>query len=925
MQHLLSSGLCYGFFMGLAWDVPVLVKIVSLFLFKDSLAYFLLLVKRLELAWHIRLLGSLILLSVLPMLISDLSSAAMYYFCLLIASYFVFNHARAFTFYMVIISLGLGVFWLADAGMITGLNPQPLPGNPAWFNVFIAVATVITTGHFYRYYQSEKQQAAEMIERLHREAGRLIDLAPSLIFIKDQGGRYTFVNQAMADFCNLDKEEMLGKDSTEIQALKVEGQSFKAVDQSIFDRPQSFLLPELVVTQKAGEKHYLRAIKTPVMNGKMETRAVIGMAEDITEQVLAEQSFANVFDQSSDLIYIFDLTGHLIDINPKALDKHGFVKEEVLGEKLGYIIDYERSEIVEKEILKGGLLQGHILRFDCWCRQQMGGGFPVEIVFRKGFFFGRDVLIATGRDLSQRFEAERALKASEAKYRLLFENAFDGILIYNHQLLKPVSANDKAYQIFGVDKEAYPLLNPVQFLPNEQPNGDGSATRFFEMIHQLVDEQRMQAEFAFLNTEGELIYTEISAILLPEPNDHLAVFILREITERKKADLALRQKSREQQTIIDGIPFQFIWKDTNGTALMVNQRAADNLGKTPEELVGRHISRIGPDKALRERQEDDKVISSGQPFLGIIDRYERDGKTFWERIDKVPIKDDHGKVNGVLVFSFDVSDLHRTQVQLADKNRQLQSYISSNMQLENFAYIASHDLKEPLRTVISFSQLLAKNCEEDLDQKGKEYLKFIISETKVLEMLIQDLLEYAKVDNEPRKLEIVDIDHLVTSILGSLKQKLKENDAVIHYDALPTRVVGDYTQLRQLFQNLIVNGLKFARPETRPEIHIRAVDQEGYWQFFVKDNGIGIPAEFQDRIFLLFKKLHTKSNYQGSGIGLALCRKITELHGGKIWVNSQPGKGSTFIFNIAKNLTDTLEEGGIKAKHMPQVIWEELP
>ena len=217
--------------------------------------------------------------------------------------------------------------------------------------------------------------------------------------------------------------------------------------------------------------------------------------------------------------------------------------------------------------------------------------------------------------------------------------------------------------------------------------------------------------------------------------------------------------------------------------------------------------------------------------------------------------------------------------------------------LEQFAYVASHDLQEPLRTVAGYLQLIERRYKSKLDKDADEFIQFAVEGAVRLQQLIDDLLTYSRIETRGRPFENTDCNQVLDSVLAGLRGFIRENQATITHDSLPT-VWGDRTQIGQLFQNLIGNAIKFRMPAEPPRIHIGCRRAEGAWEFTVQDNGIGISPEYFDRIFVIFQRLHAKSEYPGTGIGLAICKKIVERHGGRIWVESRPGEGATFLFTI---------------------------
>jgi signal transduction histidine kinase len=241
--------------------------------------------------------------------------------------------------------------------------------------------------------------------------------------------------------------------------------------------------------------------------------------------------------------------------------------------------------------------------------------------------------------------------------------------------------------------------------------------------------------------------------------------------------------------------------------------------------------------------------------------------------------------------------------QLAERAKDLER---SNMELQQFAYVASHDLQEPLRTISSFTQLLAKRYHDKLDDNAREFINFAVDGSKRMQTLINDLLALSRVGTQGKPLQPVDCNTLLDSVLKSLERAIRDTRAVITRDPLP-RVMADEVQLGQLFQNLIGNALKFCN-QTQPRIHISAAFAGQLCRISVRDNGIGIAPQHKDRIFVIFQRLHTKEEYPGTGIGLAICKKIAERHGGRIWVEPAPAGGSIFFFTLPAATTHTQKE-----------------
>ncbi len=310
---------------------------------------------------------------------------------------------------------------------------------------------------------------------------------------------------------------------------------------------------------------------------------------------------------------------------------------------------------------------------------------------------------------------------------------------------------------------------------------------------------------------------------------------------------------------------------------------ARTLGWTEAELLAKpFLDFVHPD----DRESTLKAaadLNQGGKVVGFDNRYLcRDGSYRWLSWNSVSILD--RKL--IVAMARDVTDRKRMEEELAWSNREL----------EMFAYVASHDLQEPLRAVAGFVELLRQRYGGKLDAKADEYINFVVDGAKRMQGLINGLLEYSRVSTHGGAFEVVPAEAALAEALANLQLAVKESQAVVTQDPMPT-VRGDPSQIARLFQNLIGNALKF-RGDSPPRVHVGVTRLNDGWQFAVRDNGIGIAPEFFDRIFVIFQRLHTQKQYPGTGLGLAICKRIVERHGGRIWVESAPGRGTTFHFTL---------------------------
>lgn len=369
-----------------------------------------------------------------------------------------------------------------------------------------------------------------------------------------------------------------------------------------------------------------------------------------------------------------------------------------------------------------------------------------------------------------------------------------------------------------------------------------------------------------------------------------------DLTARKNAEEAFVKKKEELQTIIDSTRTYIFYKDKENRYLQVNKAFAEELDLPQEELEGMSLFDIFDyEQAERYWKSDKEVIESGKPKFDIVEPMVYKNHAKWIQTDKIPYYDEHDNIIGIIGFSADITERKQHEKQLRYSMDELKR---SNEELEQFAYVASHDLQEPLRMVGSFTQLLEKRYKGELDDDADDYIAFIVDGANRMKDLIDDLLTFSRLNTHAKEFKSTDLENVLNDVLADIQTSIDKNNVIITYDPLPT-IKCDPSQLNQLFQNLIVNAIKF-QDEKPPIIHISAEELEKDWLFGVHDNGIGIAPEHQKQIFKVFNRLHTRAEYEGTGIGLAICNRIVNRHNGKIWVESELGKGSTFYFTIPK-------------------------
>ena len=351
--------------------------------------------------------------------------------------------------------------------------------------------------------------------------------------------------------------------------------------------------------------------------------------------------------------------------------------------------------------------------------------------------------------------------------------------------------------------------------------------------------------------------------------------------------------------VVDNVFSGIITISDDGIIRSFNQACVRLFGYAPEEVIGQDLKILMPspyraehDGYMRSYRETGvaKIIGTGgREVVGL----RKNGTTFPLDLSVTGFMDD-----GIRYFSGCLRDITEQKAAMAERDRLLARLTHSNAELERFAYVASHDMQEPLRMMLSFSQLLEEDYAGVLDREGQEYLKIIGSSAVRMRNMIRDLLDYARMDGERQRFTIVDLQQELNAVRENLLQLINETGASITSDPLPP-LRGSAVQIMRLLQNLISNGIKYQPPGQIPSVHLGASEENGETVFFLRDNGIGVKAAFVEEMFQPFRRLHTWDAIQGTGLGLSVCRKIVENHGGRIWASSRPGEGTTIFFTLS--------------------------
>ena len=485
-------------------------------------------------------------------------------------------------------------------------------------------------------------------------------------------------------------------------------------------------------------------------------------------------------------------------------------------------------------------------------------------------------------DITERRQAEstRAQLASivESSDDAIIGKTLDGII---------TSWNKGAENVYGyaaaemVGQPISVLIPPE--LPNELPD---------ILIRLKRGENIQHYETVRVRKDGQRIFVSLTVSPITDSAGNIggASTIARDITERIIAEESLRASENKYRTILEQASDGIFIADASGKYVEVNPRGCEMLGYTRDELLTKKLVDLIPPDDLSATPVRTDELKRGKVFLSERRLVHKNGALVPVEISALMLPD--GRLQGIVR---DITERKRAEEQM---NKMLAELERSNKELEQFAYVASHDLQEPLRMVSSYTQLLARRYEGQLDEKAQTYIEYAVDGAVRMQRLINDLLAYSRITTRGEPAQAVDAHALLGEVLRNLTALIDESHALVSAAELPI-VRADPTQLSQLLQNLISNAIKFRRADP-PYVHLSAQDLGAEWRFAVQDNGIGIEAKYAERIFIIFQRLHTRQEYPGTGIGLAVCKRIVERHGGKIWFESEPGQGTTFYFTLPK-------------------------
>jgi PAS domain S-box-containing protein len=589
---------------------------------------------------------------------------------------------------------------------------------------------------------------------------------------------------------------------------------------------------------------------------------------------------------ANDAIILADADGDIVQVNDRAMTLYGYTRAELLGMSITKLQSGSQPvwiDAVESGPQISNLVESEQLRRD-------GSVFDAEISARA--IQADDGLhhLAIVRDITERKLAEEQLRQTSAYLERLINYANAPIIVWDPELR--ITRFNRAFERLTGESAGSMVGRPLGVLfPPETLD-----LALAQVSRAAAGETWEDLELPVVRSDGSVRVALWNSAPVYEADGVTLQAVIaqgQDITARKAAEEGLAKSEARFRSIIDASPtamYLYELRPDDRLVLTAANPATDTMaGIKHAELIGKTIEEAFPGLVGTDVAQTYRAVARGELETQAFELpYADERFSGYYAVTVFRTGPDT-----VAVDYFDITARRRAEEELRERTEDL---VRSNAELEKFAYVASHDLQEPLRMVASYTQLLKKRYQGQLDSDADDFIAYAVDGATRMQTLINELLAYSRVGTQGTAFSSADLEVVLAQVLRALRPAMEENAATVEHDPMPT-IVCDATQIGQVFQNLISNAIKF-HGETPPSIHVGATRVEGAWEFTVRDNGIGVEPQYFERIFVIFQRLQSRAEYPGTGMGLAICKRIVERHGGEIWVESKPGEGSAFHFTI---------------------------
>jgi PAS domain S-box-containing protein len=642
---------------------------------------------------------------------------------------------------------------------------------------------------------------------------------------------------------------------------------------------------------------------------------------DLDESSESDAKYRGLLEAAPDAMVVVNQGGEIVLVNVQAERQFGYRRDELVGQQVKNIIPEGFAERLVADATRStaeALAQQIGMGIELSGRRKDGSEFPIEIMLSPLESAEGILVTAAIRNISARKAAEEHLVQMESRYRGLLEAAPDAMVVVN-QGGEIVLVNVQAEKKFGYRRDE--LIG--QQVKNIIPEGFAErlvadATR--STAEALAQQIGMGIELSGRRKDGSEFPIEIMLSPLESEEGILVTAAIRNISARKAAEEHLVQMESRYRGLLEAAPDAMVVVNQGGEIVLVNVQAERQFGYRRDELFGQKVKNIIPD-GFAERLVADATRSTAEALaqqigMGIeLSGRRKDGSEFPIEIMLSPLESADGILVTAAIRNISArkkSEENNAELELRVEERTKQLAVAnqvlerSNIELQQFAYVASHDLQSPLRSICGFVQLLKMEYEGKLDERAADWIRRTVQATEQMQDLIRGVLAYSRVDSRSRPFMPTPFLDVFNDVVALLESSIQDAGGKVTCGELPV-VMGDRSQFVQLMQNLIGNGLKY-HGDKSPHVQVSAKRDRNEWTFSVRDNGIGIEPKYYERIFEIFKRLHDQKEYPGTGIGLAVCRRVVNRHGGRIWVESEAGHGSVFHFTLPEGTAKTNDQ-----------------
>lgn len=622
------------------------------------------------------------------------------------------------------------------------------------------------------------------------------------------------------------------------------------------------------------------------LNQKLENETIERKQVEKT-LIESEHKFQLITENIKETVFVYDMNGKLQYVNSafEELTKYT-TKELYKRDFINYLHPDDEARFTQlwEKLLQGKSFSGEefcIITQDGQTKRFLSSWSPLINKDKK-----QVGILGTGLDITERRRVEETLRESEMKFRSVVESANDAIIIANDSGTI-ISCNKGAHTIFGYTQEEL-LGKPLDFLLSEQSRGD-IVLGWFKLTSSKPNIIGKTVELRGLRKNGSEFPLELSLADWKIGEGTFYSGIIRDVTERKRTEGKLYEINAALENAVDGISFL----DMQGRYLSVNRAYASIVGCSVNEMIGMEWQKtVHPIDLGREMNAHKEMLKSGKVKFESRG-FRKDGSTFYQEVTIIKNIDKNGQLKGHYRFVRDVTERKMAEERQAQLLKELES---ANQELNDFAYIVSHDLKAPLRAIGSLANWILTDYTDKFDKDGKEQMNLLLSRVKRMHDLIEGILQYSRVGRTREEKAQVDLNELVPGIIDMIAPS--ETIEIKIENELPT-ILCEKIRIQQVFQNLLSNAIKFM-DKPKGTIKIGCVENNGYWMFSVADNGPGIEEKHFAKIFQIFQTLSPRDEFESTGIGLSVVKKIIEMYGGKVWVESKVNSGSTFSFTLPK-------------------------